>query len=140
MPRGMHFPWATDVWIPLATLPIDSTSRSLGPVPVIRLRPGVTRHAAEMELSVIATQLSKTYARGKPIGGRLSALREVDRQRGFDGFSKYMLTVVAAVLLIACGNLGTMLLARNIARRREIAIRIALGASRRVIVGQVLTE
>ena len=140
MPRGMHFPWGTDVWIPLATLPIDSTSRSLGPVPVIRLRPGVTRQAAEMELSVIATQLSKTYARGKPIGGRLSALREVDRQRGFDGFSKYMLTVVAAVLLIACGNLGTMLLARNIARRRELAIRIALGASRRVIVGQVLTE
>ena len=140
MPRGMHFPWDTDVWIPLATLPVDSTTRALGPMPLVRLRPGATRQAAEMELSLIATQLSKTYARGKPIGGRLTALREVDRERGLDGFSKYMLIVVVAVLLIACGNLGTMLLARGIARRREIAIRVALGASRRVIVGQVLTE
>ena len=140
MPRGMHFPWDTDVWIPLATLPVDSASRAIGPLPLIRLRPGVTRHAAEMELSVIATQLSKTYARGKPIGGRLTGLREVNRDHGLDGFSKYMLIVVAAVLLIACGNLGTMLLARGIARRREIAIRVALGAGRRVIVGQVLTE
>jgi len=140
MPRGMHFPWDTDVWIPLATLPIDSSTRALGPTPLIHLRPGVTRQAAEMELSVIATQLSKTYARGKPIGGRLTALRDVSRDRGLDGFSKYMLIVVVAVLLIACGNLGTMLLARGIARRREIAIRVALGASRRVIIGQVLTE
>jgi predicted permease len=140
MPRGMHFPWNTDVWIPLSTLPADSAIRALGPMPLIRLKPGVTRQAAETELSLIATRLSTTYARGKPIGGRLTALREVDRERGLDGFSKYMLTVVIAVLLIACGNLGTMLLARGIARRREIAIRVALGASRRVIVGQVLTE
>ncbi|HEV8216846.1 MAG TPA: ABC transporter permease [Gemmatimonadaceae bacterium] len=140
MPRGMHFPWNTDVWIPLALLPADSTIRAIGPMPLVRLKPGVTQQAAETELSVIAGQLSTTFARGKPIGGRLTALREVDRQRGFDGFSKYMLAVVAAVLLIACGNLGTMLLARGIARRREIAIRVALGASRRVIIGQVLTE
>jgi len=140
MPRGMHFPWDTDVWIPIAMLPGDSTVRAIGPMPLVRLRPGVTRQAAETELSVIAAQLSTTFARGKPIGGRLTALREVDRRRGFDGFSKYMLLVVGAVLLIACGNLGTMLLARGIARRREIAIRVALGASRRVIIGQVLTE
>lgn len=140
MPRGMHFPANTDVWIPLATLPADSATRAIGPIPLVRLRPNVTRQAAEMELSVIATQLSKAYARGKPIGGRLTGLREVNRDRGLDGFSKYMLIVVVAVLLIACGNLGTMLLARGIARRREIAIRVALGASRRVIVGQVLTE
>lgn len=140
MPRGMHFPWNTDVWIPLATLPIDSTTRALGPTPLVRLRPGVTRQAAETELSVIATQLSKVYARGKPIGGRLTGLREIGRNRDPAGFTQYMLIVVVAVLLIACGNLGTMLLARGVARRREIAIRVALGASRRVIVGQVLTE
>src|SRR4029078_2691447 len=81
-----------------------------------------------------------TFARGKPIGGRLTALPEGDRRRGFDGVSKYMVLVVGAGLLIACGDLGTRLLARGIARRRETAIRVALGASRRVIIGQVLTE
>jgi len=140
MPRGMHFPWNTDVWIPLSTLPVDSTIRAIGPLPLVRLKRGVTRQAAETELSVIAKQLSTSYARGKAIGGRVTALHEVDRERGLDEFTKYLLTVVVAVLVIACGNLGTMLLARGIARRREIAIRVALGASRRVIVGQVLTE
>ena len=140
MPRGMHYPQGTDVWIPLATLPSDSSVRAFGPFPIVHLRPGVTKGAAEMELSVIANQLSQSFAHGKPIGGRLSALQDVDRQRGLEGFSKYMLIVVGAVLLIACGNLGTMLLARGIARRREIAIRVALGASRRVVVGHVLTE
>jgi predicted permease len=140
MPRGMHFPQWTDVWIPLATLPSDSSVRAFGPFPVVRLKPGVTREAAEAELSMVATQLGASYTRGRTMGGRLSSLRENRGERGIDGFSGYMLGVVMAVLLIACGNLGTMMLARGIARRREIAIRIALGASRRVIVTQVLVE
>ena len=137
MPRGVHFPNATDVWVPLASFAADTVVRKLGPFPVLRLKPGVTPGMAWTELSVIANRLSASYAQRRPIAPRLVALR-MSTPKAF--IPPFFRPTVFMVLVIACANLGTMMLARGIARRRETAIRVALGAGRRDVVGQVLAE
>ena len=142
MPRGMHYPGNTDVWLPLAAIPTDSATRRIGPFPLVRLKPGATQDAAEAELGVVAAHLTAEYSPNYPFTGRLLALRGAPdlSLRGWRGTYGAMMETVLAVLLIACANLGTMLLARGMARRRELAIRVALGASPRAIISHVLTE
>lgn len=143
MPRGMHFP-AHDVWLPPGKLVGDSGLKPFGPFPVIRLREGTTAAMAVNEINVVFAGLNAAVAPRSPVEPRLISFRDGPRGmlssvRGLFGGS-LMFVAVATVLLIACANLGTMLLARGMARRREIAIRIALGASGRAIATQVLTE
>ena len=138
MPRGMHFPVGAEVWLARPSIVADTTMQKFGPFPLLRLRRDVTLQAARTELDVIATRLTMANAKRFGLAARLSV---VGSRTGYrQPFPSIITITVLVVLIIACANLGAMMLARGIARRRETAIRIALGASRRAVVRHVLTE
>src|SRR2546430_406100 len=109
-----------------------------------RLKPGVTIEQAQADLSVIAKQLENAYPetnRGR--GGRVLAFNQSDdpdQRRQLGSVAWLLMSVVGLVLLIACANIANLLLARGAGRAKEIAIRLAIGATRWRIVRQLLTE
>ena len=142
MPRGVHYPGVADIWVPEAAVPRSSGAWQAGPFPVLRLKRGATVQTARTELTFIAARLTALYSPRQPLGARVSPLwipRGLPNDRTLV-MSSFMGGTVAMVLIIACANLGTMMLARGMARRRETAIRIALGASRAIVVRHVLSE
>jgi len=139
MPRAVHFPAdQTDIWLPLDAPPADPSVRIFGPLPVLQLKPGVTPERLRGELTLVAARLSAEYTPKRPL--------YADMMVGAGGFIQqsqfppFIFGTVVMVLIIACANLGTMLIARGTARRRETAIRIAVGAARRDIIREVLCE
>ncbi len=108
-----------------------------------RLKPGLTRERAEAGLNVIAQQLAREYPEtdaGMKITLTPPGLAGSYLRGPVLGFSGVLMLVAGIVLLIACVNLAGLLLARATDRRREIAVRLALGASRGRLVRQMLME
>ncbi|HEY2434464.1 MAG TPA: ABC transporter permease [Vicinamibacterales bacterium] len=131
---GTHF----DMYSPFPLAP--ETNRWGNTMAMIgRLKPGVTVAHAEAETKTIAAQLMREHPERNSFEGFLTPL--ADHVNGRMRLAVWVLAgAVAAVMLIVCANLSNLLLARTAARQKEIAIRTALGAGRRRLLAQMLTE
>ncbi len=141
MPPKFKFPDFAQIWVPLAWTNEKRAVRGNHNYMVIgRLKSGVEIRAAQAELSAISSRLEQLYPEDdKGWGATLLPLREQivgDVRPAL----LVLLGAVAFVLLIACANVTNLVLAKTLARRKEIAIRTALGASRVAVLRQVLVE
>jgi putative ABC transport system permease protein len=139
LPRGL-LPAPAEFYRPVAEQPNDKERASRHLRAIARLKPGVNLAQAQAEMDLIARQLQVEHPDGNANGGiHLVSLRE-DLVSPARPALIMLLGAVVFLLLIACANVGNLLLARSITRYREVAIRAAVGASRSRLMRQFLTE
>ncbi len=141
LPKGRGYPLDVRLWSPLTLSPEEKAIRGAHDFEVLaRLKDGVTLEAARTQMNTIAARLATRYpADNKGWGAAVVPLHE-DMVGDVRKALLVLLGAVGFVLLIACANVTNLVLARTIARRKEIAVRTALGAARSRIVAPILAE
>lgn len=140
MPRDFHFPLQleADCWVPLLAR-VDDRSTRVTEV-IARLAPGASLERATAELTSLSARLATAYPasnanwtiRAEPMAGPPSA--------SYRAAFSTLLTIVALFLLIACANLASLFVARNLARRTELTVTLSIGAPRWRLARAVLIE
>ena len=148
--KGTEFVYAPEMWVPISMLEWAEPGakwlddRSSGNFFAVgRLKPGINAKQADLSLNLLAQQLAKEYPdtnEGQKIQLTPPGFIIPDLRGAVVSFTWALMAAVALVLLIACTNLAGLLLARATDRRKEIAIRLALGANRLRLIRQLLTE
>ncbi len=143
MPRGFRFPGANDFWIPMSVFQKPGGIEDRGAhnyQAVGRLKAGISVQAAQAQMQTVAARLEQQY----PGSNKNKSVAVVPMQElmvsGVRTTLYLLLGAVALVLLIACGNVANLLLARATERVREIAIRAAMGATQARIIRQLMME
>jgi predicted permease len=135
---------ATDVWVPLALTPNRRANRGLSGdnYSLARLKQGISARQAEAELNAIMQRLDPLHDPGTFRQGWYAYVKSFRQQ--FEGSARPLLLLlmgaVSFVLLIACGNAASLLLARSANRTHEMGVRATLGAGRSRLIRQMLTE
>jgi putative ABC transport system permease protein len=140
MPHDFDFPAKAELWVPLALEPDEAMRRGSRYLTVVgRLAPGRTIQQASQELHGLMRNLAAQFPKLAGWNATLIPLKDEvvgDVRLGF----MVLLGAVGFVLLVACSNVASLLLARAASRQREVGIRTALGARRRDLLIQVLAE
>jgi putative ABC transport system permease protein len=142
MPPGFAFPTGADIWAPLSFDAATATSRTSRYLSVVgKLAPGRTLEDAKAEMAVVAARLEQQYPeanRGR--GARVVTVLTGMRDEGLSPILSLWQASAGFILLIACANIANLMLARGAERQREIALRVALGASRGRVIRGLLAE
>ncbi len=146
MPGAFEYPvfnFKGDLWAPMqvdASAPLADRDSSGSVVVVARVRNGIAYATAQAEVDTIMRRLEADHPQtNRGTGARLIELGKLDDEEAGPAVW-ILLATVGAVLLLACANVANLLLARGVARQRELAVRAALGAGRPRVIRQLLVE
>ncbi|MEY2559966.1 MAG: hypothetical protein QOG51_381, partial [Verrucomicrobiota bacterium] len=140
MPKGWRFPEICDIWMPLQMDVKDHGRGNFFLDCIGKVKKGVSIEQARAEMEAISARLAAQYPEtNSGCGVHVTPFRE-EMVRNFKTLTLLVMGAVLFVHLIACANVANLLLARGATRAKEIGIRLALGASRRQIVRQLLSE
>lgn len=143
MPPKFRFPGIGELWVNLRANPADPRERLVERVELFgRLKPGVTTDTAQAELDGLAASFARLWPETNAGYDRMNLQTVVNAYAGGEARPMLflMLAMTVFILLLACVNVATMLMGRAALRTRELAVRAAVGATRRHLVTQLLME